>query len=178
MYGKFLIPFSASISHVFVKPEEHWDLLTWTIEVTVSVELLILLRKQSHHDFPSRDDRMEQSCKLLMGGHAQAHCFHGTCQWSLNHSWAGNRAFRSSCHPLVPNRSWGWMRPLFFLYSQAIARLSSSECGESSGSGGFFLSTLYMGQCQDLGKRKDIWMQFPRKPHQSMSLKCSQCNSI
>ena len=57
MYGKFLIPFSASISHVFVKPEEHWDLLTWTIEVTVSVELLILLRKQSHHDFPSREAR-------------------------------------------------------------------------------------------------------------------------
>lgn len=56
------------------------------------------------------------------------------------------------------------MRPLFFLYSQAIARLSSSECGESSGSGGFFLSTLYMyGSMSGFGQKERYLNAVPQK---------------
>lgn len=46
------------------------------------------------------------------------------------------------------------MRPLFFPYSQAIARLSSSECGESSGSGGFFFVNPLYGSMSGFGQKE------------------------
>lgn len=108
-------------------------LLAGAIEVTVSVELLMLLRKQSHQSFPNRDDRAEQSCELLMG-HAQA-VFMGLA--SSHQAAAKLERVSGSSHLNIL-----WSLPgveyedktllFFFLHLQAAARLSSFKCAHEA----------------------------------------------
>lgn len=108
-------------------------LLAGVIEVAVSVELLMLLRKQSHQRFPNRDDRTEQSCGLLMG-HAQA-VFMGLA--SSHQATAKLERVSGSSHL---NNLWSLPgveykdKTFFFLnpHLQAAARPSSFKCAPGS----------------------------------------------